>query len=235
MRGVRFGYVPTTLLAQVDAAIGGKTAVNVMGYKNILGVINQPEFTIFCPEFLKSLPEKEIRAGVSELLKAFILADRDGYFNAIDTILEKGLNIEALWPFVQKAIAIKAEIVKTDPYEKGKRKILNLGHTFAHGLEKVTKISHGEAVSIGIVLAAKLSVNLGCLQLSEQIQIESDFKRIGLATESPVPPITLFESIIRDKKRSSNSVNFILIENIGKASAYPLEINKLEEYLNDLS
>ena len=206
-----------------------------MRYKNILGVINQPEFTIFCPEFLESLPEKEIKAGVSELLKAFILSDRENYFDAIETISEKGLTIDALWPFVKKATKIKAEIVESDPYEKGLRNVLNLGHTFAHGLEKISKISHGEAVSIGIVLAAKLSVNLGYLQVKEQVQIESDFKRIGLATVSPVPVVLLFDSIIRDKKRSQNSISFILIENIGKASAYPLEINKLEEYLNDLS
>ncbi|MEN6619570.1 MAG: 3-dehydroquinate synthase family protein [Rikenellaceae bacterium] len=235
MRGVKFGYVPTTLLSQVDAAIGGKTAVNVLGYKNILGVINQPQFTIFCPEFLESLPEKELKAGVAELLKTFILADRESYFSVIGQITEKGYDIEALWPFIQRASKIKADIVESDPYENGARSVLNLGHTFAHALEKVAEISHGEAVSIGIVLAAKLSVNLGILKNKEKNTIESDFKRIGLSTTSPVPHASLVEAIIRDKKRNRDSIRFIIIEKIGKASTYPLEINKLEDYLNDLS
>ncbi|MFA6335189.1 MAG: 3-dehydroquinate synthase family protein [Bacteroidales bacterium] len=235
MRGVKFGYVPTTLLAQVDAAIGGKTAVNVAGYKNILGVINQPQFTIFCPEFLESLPEKELKDGAAELLKTFILADRQSYFSAVDKIVECGFGIDSLWPFIQKASKIKAGIVESDPYENGERRVLNLGHTFAHALEKTTKISHGEAVSVGIILAAKLSVNLGILKVEEKNRIESDFKKIGLTAVSPVPPASLAESIIRDKKRSQDFIRFILIEKIGKASAYPLEINKLEEYLNDLS
>lgn len=235
MRGVKFGYVPTTLLAQVDAAIGGKTAVNVLGYKNILGVVNQPQFTIFCPEFLESLPEKELKAGVAELLKTFILADRENYFNVIGQIRENGYNISSLWPFIQKASRIKAGIVESDPYENGARRVLNLGHTFAHALEKMTKISHGEAVSIGIVLAAKLSVNLGILKEEEKARIESDFVEIGLSTKSPVPPVNLVDAIIRDKKRSQDSIKFIIIEKIGKATTYPLAINKLEDYLNDLS
>jgi len=235
MRGVKFGYIPTTLLAQVDAAIGGKTAVNVIGYKNILGVINQPQFTIFCPEFLESLPEKELKAGVAELLKTFILADKESYFSVVDQIVENGLNIPVLWPFIQRASKIKAGIVESDPYENGKRRVLNLGHTFAHALEKMAKISHGEAVSIGVILAAKLSVNLGILKVGEKNRIESDFKRIGLTTISPIPPVSMVESIIRDKKRSQDTIKFVIIEKIGKASTYPLEINKLEEYLNDLS
>lgn len=235
MRGVKFGYVPTTLLAQVDAAIGGKTAVNVTGYKNILGVINQPQFTIFCPEFLASLPEKELKDGVAELLKTFILADEESYYKAIGKITECGFSIPALWPFIQKASQIKAGIVESDPYEHGERRILNLGHTFAHALEKTSKISHGEAVSIGIVLAAKLSVNLGILKMEEKDRIEHDFNRIGLNTVSPVPPSSLVGPMVRDKKKSHDSICFIIMEKIGKASAYPLKINKLEEYLNDLS
>lgn len=235
MRGVRFGYVPTTLLAQVDAAVGGKTAVNVRGYKNILGVINQPEFTLFCPDFLESLPEKELKAGVAEMLKTFILADRESYFKAIELIKEKGLDIKGLWPFIQRATQIKAEIVQEDPFEKGKRKLLNLGHTFAHALEKNIKISHGQAVSIGIVLAAKLSVKLGLLKEEDRSRIESDFLKIGLETSSPLPVSSLIDSIVRDKKRSHDKIVFIIIKEIGKADTYPLQIKKLEEYLNDLS
>jgi len=235
MRGVRFAYVPTTLLAQVDAAIGGKTAVNLSGYKNILGVINQPQFTLFCPDFLETLPHTEMLAGISELLKTFILADRENYFKCVSEIRKNGLNAKALWPYIRKCSAIKASVVQQDPFDNGIRKTLNLGHTFAHAFEKQTKIHHGEAVSIGIVLAAKLSVKLGLLNANEANTIESDFKDIGLNITSPVDLSSIADIMIRDKKRHGSSIDFILIENIGKAIIHSIKINDLEGILNDLS
>jgi len=235
MRGIKFAYVPTTLLAQVDAAIGGKTAVNLAGYKNILGVVNQPQFTLFCPEFLNTLPFKEMLAGTSELLKTFILADRENYFNCIGEIRVHGLNSKVLWPYIQKCASIKASIVEQDPYDNGIRKTLNLGHTFAHAFEKYSKIHHGEAVSIGIILAAKLSVKLGLLSIDEAITIESDFKDMGLTVVPPVEITALADIMCHDKKRSGDSIDFILLEKIGKAIIYSIKVKDLEGMLNDLS
>lgn len=235
MRGIKFAYVPTTLLAQADAAIGGKTAVNLGGYKNILGVVNQPAYTLFCPDFLDTLPAKEMLAGTSELLKTFLLNDRENYFNCLGEIRAHGLNARTLWPYIKKCSAIKASIVEQDPYDNGIRKTLNLGHTFAHALEKLTGIHHGEAVSIGIVLAAKLSVKTGLLNHDEAITIESDFRDLGLAVKSPVKISELAEIMCKDKKRSGDSIDFILLERIGKAMIFTIKVKDLEGLINDLS
>jgi 3-dehydroquinate synthase len=235
MRGVRFGFIPTTLLSQVDAAIGGKNAVNLEGYKNILGVFRKPEFTLICPEFLKSLPEKELKAGMSELLKTFLISERDCFFSVADTVEKKGYNIEMLSEWIIKASEIKFSITERDPYDMGERQLLNLGHTFAHSLEKVCGIPHGEAVSIGIKIAVSLSVKLGMLSSSEANAIFSGLKKCGLKTELPFPASSLAEAMVKDKKKSGETIRFILLESAGKAVIYPLEINKLDKYLYDLS
>ena len=233
-RGVRFGLVPTTLLSQVDAAIGGKNGVNHLGYKNILGIINQPEFTVLCPAFLKSLNNSDFLGGVAEMLKTLIIGDREKYFEAVKSLSENR-DIDSLTPFIQRAAQIKASIVTRDMYESGERKLLNLGHTFAHAIEKESGTPHGLAVAAGIVIAAKLSAKLSLLNNSEAKQIEKDFKKLGLPTTSPVDIIKLADSIKRDKKKSGNTITFILIEKIGKCITHPVNIANLEEALYDLS
>lgn len=240
-RGIDFGYIPTTMLSQVDASIGGKTGINVRGYKNILGVINEPSFTIFCAEFLETLPKKEIEAGIAEMLKTFILADRKTYFDAVDTLnggnpyLKKLSSFSELMPFIRRAAEIKSEVVERDPYEKGERKLLNLGHTFAHALEKMTGISHGEAVSIGLALASKLSVKLRLLPAGEGEKIIQDLELLGMPCKSPVKPLDMIDIITKDKKRDGDTIQFILLESIGKAVIYPVTIDRLKGLLNDLS
>ena len=233
-RGVRFGLVPTTLLAQVDAAIGGKNGVNLLGYKNIAGVINQPEFTVLCPAFLESLNKSDYLGGVAEMLKTLIIGDRESYFSAVQ-ILSQTTDTKSIAPFIQKAAEIKASIVTRDMYESGERKLLNLGHTFAHAIEKESGIPHGHAVAAGIVIAAKLSVKLSLLNNAEAKQIEDDFTKLGLPTTSPVNTIKLAESIKRDKKKSGDTITFILMEKIGKCITHPVNIANLEEALYDLS
>lgn len=233
-RGVEFALVPTTLLSQVDAAIGGKNGVNLEGYKNILGVIRQPSSTIICPEFLKTLPENEIKSGVAEMLKTLILKDREYYCRAA-SLLKRNYTIDELAPYISRAASIKAQIVENDQFENGERKLLNLGHTFAHAIEKESGNPHGEAVAIGIVLAARLSVKLGLLAQAEATTIEEDFIKIGLRTKSPLKPELLISSMKRDKKRSGETISFILIERIGKCVIYPVQIARLEEALYDLS
>lgn len=233
-RGVRFGLVPTTLLAQVDAAIGGKNGVNSNGYKNIIGTINLPEFTILCSDFLKTLPEREFNSGLAEMLKTLIIGDRESYFHATE-ILYREKNPEAIAPFIEKAAAIKAAITGKDLYEHGERKLLNLGHTFAHAIEKETGTSHGEAVAIGITLAAKLSVKLEILDSQEATLIESNFISLGINVKCPVPVKSLIRNMKMDKKKSGNTITFILIEKIGRCITYPVHIANLEEALYDLS
>lgn len=240
-RGVRFGFVPTTLLAQVDASIGGKNGVNSNGYKNILGTITQPQFTLLCPAFLETLPMEEFLGGASEMLKTFVIGDRDSFFKS--TALLNGISkrklqkadVDAIAPYAQKAASIKAAIVERDMYEKGERKQLNLGHTFAHALEKKTGMPHGQAVAIGICMAARLSVKLSLLDDAEAKTIENSFKSTGLETHSPVPASELAKAMIMDKKKSGDTISFILIERIGKCITHPVNIDALEGVIYDLS
>ncbi len=237
-RGLRCGYVPTTLLAQVDASLGGKNGVNLDGYKNILGVIRQPEFTVICPAFLKSLPLHEVNEGLSELLKTFILFSSDSYKGLVNSLMKARSgasdSMSMIAPYISEAARFKTQLTARDLYETGERKLLNLGHTFAHAIEKECGISHGEAVAAGIVLAAKLSVKLSVTGKTTAEKIENDFRLLGLRTASPVNTMTLADAIKRDKKRSGDIITFILIEKIGKCVTYPLPVNRLEEYLYDL-
>lgn len=176
-RGIRFAYVPTTFLSQVDAAIGGKTGVNFENYKNILGVIRQPEFTYICPEVLGTLPYRDFLSGAAELLKTFIIDNTgDNYEKAVEVLSEIHGSIDRkqaiashlaeIEDLAAAAAKIKAGIVERDEFECGERRKLNLGHTFAHAIESVSMsrhygaesgISHGEAVAMGMIMVAKAS------------------------------------------------------------------------------
>ena len=159
MRGVRFGFVSTTLLSQVDASVGGKNGFNLGGYKNIVGVFNQPEFVICDLDLLKTVPREEILSGFAEIIKHGAIADKE-LFAYLERHRESALALEAqvIEKLVYDSVIIKSEIVNRDEKEKDERRKLNFGHTFGHAIEKLTKVKHGEAVSAGMVLAAELSV-----------------------------------------------------------------------------
>ncbi len=164
LRGVRFGFAATTLLAQVDASAGGKNGVNFSGYKNMVGMFNQPEFVICDPEVLQTLSERDRGCGLAEIVKHAAIAD-DGLFCYLE---ENVGEVLALSPptvrrMVYDSVVIKSEIVNRDEKETGERRKLNFGHTFGHAVEKITGAPHGEAVSIGMMVAARLSARRGYL------------------------------------------------------------------------
>ena len=162
MRGVKFGFVSTTLLGQVDASVGGKNGVNVDGYKNMAGTFTQPQFVICDPALLRTLPEREFRAGLAEVVKAAIIADAD-LFGRIERTTFEALRTDTdlLSDAVSAAIRVKADIVERDERESGDRRKLNLGHTLAHAIEKASnRMNHGEAVAVGTVLIAGAAVKL---------------------------------------------------------------------------
>ena len=200
-RGIRYFNFPTTLLAQVDAAIGGKNGVNVDGYKNMLGTFYKPEYTFICPEVLKTLPEREMKAGYAELLKTFLIYDGRAYEKALNDIRDG----KPLDKWILKAASIKEEITTIDPFEtKDIRVKLNLGHTFAHAIEheaheKGDDISHGEAVAMGIILAARMAEG-GKKEKGFADRLKADFDSIGLPTRCPYPTHSLEAAIKRDKK-----------------------------------
>ena len=211
-RGIRYANVPTTLLAQVDAAIGGKTGVNLDGYKNMLGAFRMPEFTVLEAAFLRTLPAREFRCGLAELLKTFLIGDGPAYAALVSSL--KSTQIE---DDIRRAAAIKARIVAEDPEEHGVRAKLNLGHTFGHAIEHEARlhgadITHGEAVAMGIVLAAELSERLGVAQKGLSAQLKADFSRLGLPVDCPYPVEDLVEALRKDKKAvAGGKVKFVLL------------------------
>ena len=215
-RGIRYANFPTTLLAQVDAAIGGKTGVNLDDYKNMLGVIVQPVYTFVCPDVLRTLPQRDFRSGAAELLKTFLIDDADGcYARAVKSLADGG----DLGGLVFAAAAVKAGIVSRDPFEAGERRKLNLGHTFAHAIEHEARqrgddITHGEAVAVGIILAARLSDALG-VSAGLEARLTADFAAAGLPVACPYPPAALADAMGKDKKAEGDLVHFVLPQRIG--------------------
>lgn len=204
-RGIRYANLPTTLLSQVDAAIGGKTGVNLDGYKNMLGAFRMPEATFISADVLRTLPQRELRSGLAELLKTFLLADGKAY----ETALLHGVTQE----LILKAARFKEDIVGRDPFEKGERAKLNLGHTFGHAIEHASagSIPHGEAVAMGIILAARLGESLGISTIGLSRGLKADFEAAGLPTECPYPLDTLKEAMAKDKKAlAGGKVKFVI-------------------------
>ncbi len=211
-RGIRYANIPTTLLAQVDAAIGGKTGVNLNGYKNMLGAFHMPEFTFLAPDALAGLPLKEVRCGLAEMLKTFLIGDADSYAAAI-SLLSGTKKMSGLKDFAVRAAEIKAEIVRRDTLEHGERAVLNLGHTFGHAIEHCSggQIAHGEAVGMGIILAAKLSERLGLAEKGIAARLKADFESAGLDVECPFGINELAAAMKKDKKDGK----FVLLRGIG--------------------
>ena len=226
-RGIRYANLPTTLLAQVDAAIGGKTGVNLDGYKNMLGAFRMPEYTFLCADVLQTLPPRELHAGLSELLKTFLIGDAEAYRQAL-----KGVTQE----LITRAAQIKADIVAQDPEEHGIRAQLNLGHTFGHAIEHEAQqrgddIHHGEAVAMGMILAARLSERIGLAQKGLEEKLRADFEALGLPTECPYPLENLAAAMAVDKKAAEGRVKWILIEEPGKVVIREMTV---KEAMDDL-
>lgn len=233
MRGLRFGFVSTTLLGQVDASVGGKNGVNVDGYKNMVGTFNQPDFVVCDTTLLATLPLREFRTGLAEALKAGIIADA-GLFETLErtSVEELRRDRALLEKIVTAAIRVKADIVERDEREGGERRKLNLGHTFGHALEKCSsKMNHGEAVAVGTVIAARGAVKLGLLEDAERERIEGALARLGFETESPVELRKLLKAVARDKKAEGELVRMVFPERIGACTVRPTALAELAELL----
>lgn len=218
-RGLAFGLVPTTLLAQVDAALGGKNGVNFDRYKNMLGTFRQPEFIWIDTDFLQTLPLRQLRCGAAEMLKTFLLADPAAYEAAVEVFRAEVPQIPQR--LVRRAGEIKQDFVRQDPEDQGVRQLLNLGHTFGHAIEKCSaQYEHGEAVAIGIVMAAQMAVGKGLMDPSEAQRIRCDLQAAGLPVDPPVPEAALRNAILQDKKRAGDKLRFVLPERIGKATLW---------------
>jgi len=240
MRGIRFGFISTSVLSQVDASVGGKNGVNLGGLKNMLGVFNQPDFVICDHEMLSTLPDVEYTNGLSEVIKSACLGDTQ-FFEFLEEnknqILEKDMDV--IHEFIKRSVMFKASIVEEDEKESGIRKILNLGHTIGHGLEKIKSIPHGFAIAAGMGAAAEFSVKLNLLNKDCAIRIMSLIDSLGLDSNlknfvSEENIEELITAISSDKKKQGASVDFILLEDIGRPVIKKIEITKLRELLGDL-
>lgn len=264
-RGVRFAYVPTTLLAQVDAAIGGKTGVNFDKYKNILGVIRQPEFTFICPKVLATLPKRDFCSGAAEMLKTFVIEDNGNYRKAADLLFDMSseFNLEVLmfgkdeaktWTaivdkhtkelgsLVAAAARVKAGVVSRDQFERGERRKLNLGHTFAHAIETLAQrdggerfngegVTHGEAVAMGMVLASRLADRYFRNDRNDPTALEgqmsNDLWDSNVPCYCPYSIEEMADVMKKDKKAEGGKVHFVLPKAVGEVEVVDLTVEEV--------
>lgn len=222
-RGVQYVQVPTTLLAQVDSSVGGKTAINHPLGKNMIGAFHQPRVVIADMDTLKTLPDRELRSGLAEVIKHGLIRDA-AFFAWIEANVERLLarDAEALEHAVLRSIAIKAEIVAQDERESGLRRVLNFGHTFGHAIEAGLGYGawlHGEAVAAGMVMAADLSRQLGYLSEADTGRIRSLLQRAGLPTGAKgIAPERMRQLMSVDKKVKDGRIHFVLLQRLGAAT-----------------
>ena len=230
MRGLSFGFVASTLLAQVDASVGGKNGVNFEGYKNMVGTFNQPDFVLCDLSLLDTLPEREFKSGLAEIIKSGLIADPE-LFKLFEThtLKEFRENRTLLLEAVHRAVRVKADIVERDEREQGDRRKLNLGHTFAHAIEKSTReYLHGEAVAIGLVMIAALSVQQGTLTQEEADRVRAVVEKMGLPVQSGVELPQLLQALKLDKKKAAKSVNFVLMDGLGTCQIRPFTFEEID-------
>jgi 3-dehydroquinate synthase len=228
MRGISFGFIPTSLLAMVDASIGGKNGIDVGVYKNMVGLIRQPSFLLFDPSLLQTLADSEWRNGFAEIIKHAAIKDaamfRQLEQNDLQFYQKKRKELGAL---IQRNALLKTKIVQQDEFEKGDRKLLNFGHTLGHALENQYELSHGQAISIGMTYASSLSQKLNGFKNAERVISMLD--QYGLPTFAEFDKEKTISVLKMDKKKTKNSIHFILLEKIGKAFIKELSVQQLYE------
>lgn len=233
MRGIRFGFVPTTLLAMVDASIGGKNGVDVGVYKNLVGTIRQPAFILHDLVFLNSLPQAEWENGFAEIIKHACILDLSMFrelenFSFANYRKRKKL----ICDLVQRNSILKTKVVMGDEYERGNRKLLNFGHTLGHAIENQYELSHGQAISIGMTYACEISQMLnGFTETKRVIQL---LGRYNLPTHADFNKTKVFEVLKMDKKREKKEISYVLLKKIGKAVIKNIPLKQLEKIIMGL-
>lgn len=234
MRGINVGFVPTTLLAMVDAAVGGKNGIDHGNYKNLVGTIRQPSFLLYDSEFLKTLPEREWRNGFAEIIK-HAACFKPLWFRELEknNLPYYQQNKKALALLIEKNALLKLSIVQQDETEQGLRRVLNFGHTLGHAIEMVYEVSHGEAIALGMVAAAKLSSQLTGFKDSNRLH--QLLMQYGLPTEATYDLSKLMRVLEMDKKKAGKQVRYVLLKQVGKAQVQLLPFTAVRNWLNQLS
>ena len=234
MRGVPFGFVSTTLLSQVDASVGGKNGVNYGGFKNMIGTFNQPQFVLCDTGMLQTLPDREFISGFAEIAKAAAIRNA-ALFDYLEQNAEKAIkrDPDVIRHLVVESVKIKADVVKHDEREQGERRILNFGHTFGHAVEVLTGITHGEAVSIGMMMAARWSVGECGFPLNQVDRLERLLLQLGLPTTTHAPPEDILRILLKDKKRENDAIHLVLLSEIGKAVIRKTSIENIIHHIHN--
>ena len=233
MRGVKFGFVPTSILAMVDASIGGKNGIDVGLYKNMVGLIRQPAFLLYDYSLLKSLPKEEWINGFAEVIKHACIKDAPMF-----TLLEENKlslfqkDATVLAKLIQRNALLKTKVVVGDEFEEGERKLLNFGHTLGHAIENLYQIPHGHAVSIGMGAACKISGKVNGFKDTERV--EKTLKKYGLPPQFEFDKEEAFRILKNDKKKNDQSIQYILLKKIGKADIVPLTFDEIQTFITEL-
>ncbi len=234
MRGLKFGFVPTTILAMVDAAIGGKNGVDVGPFKNLVGLIKQPDFLMFDYTLLQTLPQEQWVNGFAEIIKHACIRDV-----ALFDLLEQNelaafqSNAVLLSNLIERNILIKTTIVVSDEFEKGERKLLNFGHTLGHAIENTYQLLHGHAVSIGMVTACNISEEINQFDSAEKARVIKLIAKYHLSTTLAIDKEKIWKFLTMDKKRVSNEMSLILLDKIGEGVIYPIPMVQLENLISN--
>ena len=233
MRGIRFGFVPTSILAMVDASIGGKNGIDVGNYKNMVGLIRQPEFLLYDYSFLKSLPKTEWINGFAEIIKHACIKDASMFrlleayklndFQKDKTLLNK---------LIQRNALLKSKVVVEDEFETGDRKLLNFGHTFGHAIENMYQLPHGHAVAIGMVMACMISASYK--NFNDTNRVVTLIKKYGLPVHQSYEAAEVLEVMKADKKKVRDIISYVLLEKIGKAIVQPIAIDEVGNIIKQL-
>ncbi|MEO5996176.1 MAG: 3-dehydroquinate synthase [Chitinophagaceae bacterium] len=236
MRGVPFGFVPTTILAQVDASIGGKNGIDTGVYKNLVGVIRQPDFILFDYSFLKTLPHDQWVNGFAEVIKHGCIKDQ-GLFELLEVhqLTDFQDNHELLADLILRNVVIKSGVVERDEFENGERKLLNFGHTLGHAIENIYQLPHGHAISIGMAAACLISEELNEFQATDTKRVLNLLQVYGLPVSLKIDVKKVFEILKMDKKRNSAEMNFILLNRIGEAIIRSIPLVQLEDIIKKIN
>lgn len=233
MRGLRFGFIPTSILALVDASIGGKNGLDVGVYKNMVGVIRQPSFILHDMVFLNSLPPQEWENGFAEIIKHACIKDAVMFAelerNSLKTYQGRQ---KSICEIIRKNALIKTRVVQKDEFEKGERRLLNFGHTLGHALETQYELLHGQAISIGMTYACHISAQLAGFKQTEKVI--AVLEKYNLPTYASFNKQKVFDVLKMDKKRERKEMNYVLLERIGKGVVKSISLKRLEKIIQDL-
>ena len=233
MRGIRFGFIPTSILGMVDAVIGGKNGVDVGLYKNLAGVIKHPEFLLYDYSFLESLPHEEWVNGFAEIIKHACIKDA-AMFDLLEnaSLEEFKKNPEKISALIKRNAAIKYNIVSKDEFETGERRLLNFGHTLGHAIENLYMLPHGSAISIGMAAACRISEEINNFSSQGTERVLNILKKYQLPVEFRFDKEKVWEILLMDKKRTGDTINFILLNKIGDAMVKKIPLAELKELFN---